>query len=84
MAFKKFLTIEEFVKAYSEGLSAVLQGSHGEQSHIEDLLASTSSYTESVYQFVSSMPYEIRAPELKKEEPCPPTSTSAPADKKKK
>lgn len=81
---KTFLSLDEFVKAYSEGLHAYLQGSYQGDSHIEDLMSATSSYTESVFQFVVSMPYEVRAPELKKEEPCPPTSTSAPAGKKKK
>ena len=81
---KTFLSLDEFVDAYSRGLHAYLQGSYQGDSHIEDLMSATSSYTESAFQFVASMPYEIRAPELKKEEPCPPTSTSAPVAKKKK
>lgn len=83
---KTYMTVEEFVKAYASGLHGALLGSfkEGDKAHLEDLMAWTATYAENTYQFVASMPYEVRAPELLKEEPCPPTSTSAPAVKKKK
>ena len=82
---KTYMTAEEFVNAYASGLLGALLGSFpaGQKAHLEDLLAWTATYGENSFQFVASMPTEPRTP-TQKEEPCPPTSTSAPADKKKK
>lgn len=58
---KTYMTIDEFLEAYSNGLKAVLsmsvykpEGPH----HIEDLLTTVTMYSENVFQFVANMPHE--------------------------
>jgi hypothetical protein len=70
---KTYMTNEEFLEGYIQGLRAVLSLSFNpeKQHHLEDLLTHTTSYSENVFQFVTSMPYESRPvprPEPEEEE----------------
>ena len=53
------MAVDEFVTAYTEGLRAILveAGFDKDESHIEDLTAASFTYSQSVFQFVSNLPY---------------------------
>jgi hypothetical protein len=55
---KKYLETDEFVTSYTEGLRAFLLNSfpEGQTAHIEDLMAWSATYADSVFQFVSNLP----------------------------
>jgi hypothetical protein len=57
---KTYFTVEEFIDAYSAGLHGVLLGVFKKfgKHHIEDLMSHASSYAESTFQFVASIPGE--------------------------
>ena len=82
---KTFMTVPEFVKAYASGLESSLSQSfkNGQPAHLEDLMAWTTTYTETAFEFLTSMPTQPRLI-TQKEEECPPTSTNAPVDEEKK
>jgi hypothetical protein len=56
---KKYLETDEFVNAYTEGLRAFLLNSfpEGKTAHLEDLMAWSANYADSVFQFVSNLPH---------------------------
>ena len=57
---KTYMTNEEFLEGYTNGLRAVLSMSFKpeEKHHLEDLLTTVSVYSENIFQFVAAMPYE--------------------------
>lgn len=64
---KTFMTAKEWVDAYAKGLLDSLSGSfpNNMNGHIEDLAVWTSTYSDNIYSFISSLP---RTYEVKKEE----------------